>query len=97
MKLIKDERLDHIIDYKRKKNLSYLFIGVFITLIWLIVLGIKIITAVKSGSSLSEVWNIIVNGIFDNILGILPPIIFFDLLLVVETNLFLVKNSGVVL
>ena len=71
----------HKSDYKKKKNLVYLFIGILIFAIWLILLVIKIITAINAGGSLSEIWRTIANGIFDNILGILPPIIFFDLLL----------------
>lgn len=77
----KDMSLEHKKDYKKKKNLVYLCIGVLIALIWLILLVIKIVSAVNEGGSLKEVWNTILNGIFDNILGILPPIIFFDLLL----------------
>lgn len=73
--------IEHKNDYKRKKNLVYLCIGVLITVIWLILLVVKIVYAVNSGGSLSDVWSTILNGIFDNILGILPPIIFFDLLL----------------
>lgn len=73
--------MEHKKDYKKKKNLVYLCIGVLIAVIWLVLLVIKIVTAVNDGGSLKEVWNTILNGIFDNILGILPPIIFFDLLL----------------
>lgn len=73
--------MKHKKDYKKKKNLAYLYIGVLIAVVWLVLLVIKIVTAVNDDCSLKEVWSTILNGIFDNILGILPPIIFFDLLL----------------
>lgn len=78
MKHNKPISFDHRKEYKRRKNLAYLFLAAVTAIVWLVMLIVKIVTAVHAGGALSEVLSTIRDGIFDNILGILPPILLFD-------------------
>lgn len=44
----------------------------------MVLLVIKIVSAINNGENLSEILHTLRDGIFDNILGILPPILLFD-------------------
>lgn len=46
--------------------------------VWVLLLIIKLAVAARSGLPFSEAFRTIGDGIFDNILGILPPILLFD-------------------
>ena len=72
---------NHKNGYKKKKKRNYIFVGTIIVAIWLGLLLVKIKTATESGETIAQIRDTILSGIFDNILGILPPVIFIDLLL----------------
>lgn len=69
---------DHKRAYKQKKNLAYLVLAGITLIVWLALLIVKIVVAVENGDTILEVVSTVRDGIFDNILGILPPILLFD-------------------
>ncbi len=69
---------NHWQEYQKVKKRAYKIVGGSTIAVWLLLLIVKLVVAAHSGVPFSEAFRTIGDGIFDNILGILPPILLFD-------------------
>lgn len=75
---LKPKKYDHWQEYQKVKKRAYRIVGGATVAVWVLLLIIKLAVAARSGLPFSEAFRTIGDGIFDNILGILPPILLFD-------------------
>lgn len=61
----------------RSKKHAVVMLGLFVAAIWLVLLLFKVLYAHANGQSVD--FMVILDGIWDNILGVLPPLILIDL------------------
>ena len=81
MKKKVNKPIEHKKEYKKKKKQAFLSTCALVGVVWLVLLIIKIVTAFDSGDTFADVSQSILNSVFDNVLGVLPPIIVIDLVL----------------
>ena len=62
---------------RKNKKHAVVLLGIAALAIWLVILALKVLVAYKNGGSFD--FGAILDGIWDNLLGILPPLVLIDL------------------